>query len=217
MACKRSGVRLPLAPPTYGQEMKDVFIVSAVRTPIGSFGGSLAGLSATALGSKAIAGALAAANVTTDEVKEVLMGNVLSANLGQSPARQAALGAGLPNSVPCTTINKVCSSGMKSIMFAAQSIALGLHDVVVAGGMESMSNVPYYVPAARWGTKYGNSELIDGLAKDGLTDVYSQTAMGISADKTAEKYNISREEQDAFAIDSYHRSQKATKKGNFKS
>ena len=196
--------------------MKQVYIVSAVRTPIGSFGGTLAGLSATALGSKAIAGALAAANVAPDQVEEVFMGNVVSANLGQAPARQAALGAGLPNNVPCTTVNKVCSSGMKSIMFGAQSIALGQADIIVAGGMESMSNAPFYVPAARWGNKYGHTELVDGLLKDGLTDVYSQTAMGVSADKTAEKYNISREAQDAFAIDSYKRSQQSTKNGNFK-
>ena len=196
--------------------MKEVYIVSAVRTPIGSFGGSLSGLSATALGAKAIAGALSAANISAEEVEEVFMGNVISANLGQAPARQAALGAGLSNHVPCTTINKVCSSGMKSIMFGAQTIALGHADIIVAGGMESMSNVPFYIPTARWGHKYGNSELIDGLAKDGLTDVYSQTAMGVSADKTAEKYNISRDAQDAFAIDSYTRSQKATKQGHFK-
>ncbi|MEO5907154.1 MAG: acetyl-CoA C-acyltransferase [Saprospiraceae bacterium] len=196
--------------------MKQVYIVSAVRTPIGSFGGSLSGLSATALGAKAIAGAVSAANVTPEQVEEVIMGNVVSANLGQAPARQAALGAGLPNTVPCTTVNKVCSSGMKSIMFAAQSIALGHAEVIVAGGMESMSNVPFYVPTARWGNKFGNTELIDGLAKDGLTDVYSQTAMGVSADKTAEKYNISRESQDAFTIDSYKRAQKASKGGHFK-
>src|SRR5687768_4700727 len=168
------------------------------------------------LGAKAIQSAVEVAGVAVDQVEEVLMGNVVSANLGQAPARQAALGAGLPNTVPCTTINKVCSSGMKAIMFGAQSIALGQAEIIVAGGMESMSNVPFYVPSARWGSKYGNSELIDGLVKDGLTDVYSQTAMGISADKTAEKYNITRETQDAFAIDSYKRSQAATEKGHFK-
>lgn len=183
---------------------------------MGSFGGALVSLSATALGAKAIAGAVAAANISPDQVEEVFMGNVVSANLGQAPARQAALGGGLPNNVPCTTVNKVCSSGMKSIMFAAQSIALGQAEIIVAGGMESMSNVPFYVPTARWGNKFGNVELIDGLTKDGLTDVYSQTAMGVSADKTAEKFNISREAQDAFAIESYTRSQKATKKGSFK-
>ncbi len=202
--------------PYQNQKMKQVYIVAAVRTPIGSFGGSLAGFSATTLGAKAIAGALTAANVAAEHVEEVFMGNVVSANLGQAPARQAALGGGLSNRVPCTTVNKVCSSGMKSIMFGAQSIALGQADIIVAGGMESMSNAPFYAPSVRWGNKFGNSELIDGLAKDGLTDVYSQTAMGVSADKTAEKYNISREAQDAFTVDSYTRAQHATKHGNFK-
>ncbi len=196
--------------------MREVYIVAATRTPIGSFGGSLASLSATMLGAKAIEGALASISLSPEQVEEVFMGNVVSANLGQAPARQAALGAGLPNSVPCTTVNKVCSSGMKAIMFGAQTIALGQADIIVAGGMESMSNVPYYAPGARWGTKFGNSELIDGLSKDGLTDVYSQTAMGVSADKTAEKYGISRDAQDIFAIDSYKRSQSASKHGKFK-
>jgi len=196
--------------------MKEVYIVAATRTPIGSFGGSLISFSATTLGAKAIAGALASAHLSPEQVEEVFMGNVISANLGQAPARQAALGAGLPNTVPCTTVNKVCSSGMKAIMFGAQTIALGQADIIVAGGMESMSNVPYYAPGTRWGTKFGNSELIDGLSKDGLTDVYSQTAMGISADKTAEKYGISREAQDTFAIDSYKRSQSASNQGKFK-
>lgn len=196
--------------------MKEVYIISARRTPIGSFGGSLTSLSATALGAKAIAGALAAANVLPDQVQEVFMGNVVSSNLGQAPARQAALGAGLPFNVPCTTVNKVCASGMKSVMFAAQAIALGQAEIIVAGGMESMSNIPYYVPGARWGQKFGNAELIDGLTKDGLTDVYSQSAMGVSADATAEKYSITREAQDAFAIESYKRSQAATKENRFK-
>ncbi len=197
--------------------MKEVYIVSAIRTPIGSFGGVLAGLSATALGGKAIVGALNAANVQPEQVQEVLMGNVVSANLGQAPARQAALAAGLPFEVPCTTINKVCSSGMKSIMFGAQAIALGQADIIVAGGMESMSNIPFYSPSARWGNKFGHAELIDGLLRDGLTDVYNKTAMGVSADKTAEKYGISREAQDAFAIESYTRSQQAVTEGKFKS
>jgi acetyl-CoA C-acetyltransferase len=196
--------------------MKPVYIVSAIRTPIGSFGGVLASESATSLGSTAIQGALAAAGVQADQVQEVFMGNVVSANLGQAPARQAALGAGLPNSVPCTAVNKVCSSGMKSVMFASQAIALGQADIIVAGGMESMSNIPYYIPGARWGHKFGNGELVDGLAKDGLTDVYNQVAMGVSADKTAEKYGITREQQDEFAIDSYKRSQTATKEEKFK-
>jgi acetyl-CoA C-acetyltransferase len=196
--------------------MKDVFIISATRTPIGSFGGALSSLSATELGSKAITGALAAANVSADLIQEVYMGNVVSANLGQAPARQAALGAGLPHQVACTTVNKVCSSGLKSVIFGAQTIQLGQADFIVAGGMESMSNIPFYIPGARWGYKYGNAELIDGLAKDGLIDVYNKTAMGVSADKTAEKYGITREEQDTFAIDSYTRSQNATKSGKFK-
>ena len=170
--------------------MKEVFIVSAKRTPIGSFGGSLTSLSATVLGAKAIAGALSAANVLPEQVQEVFMGNVVSANLGQAPARQAALGAGLPFNVPCTTVNKVCASGMKSVMFAAQAIALGQAEIIVAGGMESMSNIPYYSAGLRWGQKFGNTEFIDGLTKDGLTDVYSQSAMGVSADATAEKYSI---------------------------
>ncbi|HMQ62955.1 MAG TPA: beta-ketoacyl synthase N-terminal-like domain-containing protein, partial [Flavilitoribacter sp.] len=150
--------------------MKEVYIVSAVRTPIGSFGGVLSGLSATQLGSEAIKAALERAGVEAGLVEEVFMGNVCSANLGQAPARQAALGAGLGTNVPCTTVNKVCASGAKSIMFGAQSIMLGQNDIVVAGGMESMSNIPYYLPNARWGYKYGNAELGDGLASDGLVD-----------------------------------------------
>lgn len=157
-----------------------------------------------------------AANIPADAIQEVFMGNVVSANLGQAPARQAALGAGLPFQVPCTTVNKVCSSGLKAVMFGAQAIQLGQADVIVAGGMESMSNIPFYVPGARWGYKFGNGEFIDGLAKDGLTDVYNKTAMGVSADKTAEKYGISREAQDQFAIESYTRAQQATQSGNFK-
>ncbi len=159
--------------------MKDVFIVAAVRTPIGSFGGVLAGFSATQLGAIAIKGALEKAGVLAEHVNEVLMGNVVSANLGQAPARQAARFAGLPDTVPCTTINKVCASGMKAITLGAQSIMLGINDVVVAGGMENMSQIPYYLPNARWGYKYGNSELVDGLAKDGLTDAYNQKSMGV--------------------------------------
>jgi acetyl-CoA C-acetyltransferase len=197
------------------RNMQDVFIVSAVRTPIGSFGGSLSNFSATQLGSFAIQGALEKSGVAADQVTEVFMGNVVSSNLGQAPARQAAHGAGIPHNVPCTTINKVCASGMKCIMFGAQSIMLGHNDVVVAGGMENMSAIPYYVPKARWGYKYGDAALIDGLAKDGLTDVYDQCAMGVFADRTAEKYGITREEQDAFAIDSYKRSAATTEAGKF--
>ncbi|HOY16524.1 MAG TPA: acetyl-CoA C-acyltransferase [Haliscomenobacter sp.] len=196
--------------------MKEVFIVSAVRTPMGSFGGVLAGFTATQLGSMAIKGALEKAGINADQVQEVLMGNVCSANLGQAPARQAARGAGVSDNVPCTTINKVCASGMKSIMYGAQSIMLGYADLVVAGGMESMSNIPYYVPSARWGSKYGNMELVDGLAKDGLSDAYDHSAMGTCADATAAKYNISREAQDEFAIRSYTRAAEVTQKGWFK-
>ncbi|KRO86444.1 MAG: acetyl-CoA C-acyltransferase [Bacteroidetes bacterium] len=195
---------------------KEVYIVSAVRTPLGSFGGVFANISATKLGSIAIKGALDNANIDSKNIDEVFMGNVCSANLGQAPARQSALAANIPNSVPCTTVNKVCSSGLKSIMFAAQSIMLGQADVLVAGGMENMSNIPYYVPKARFGYKYGNSELIDGLHKDGLLDPYDEIAMGVFADKTAEKYDISREEQDAFAIRSYKNSEATTKSGVFK-
>ncbi|MEM9919626.1 MAG: acetyl-CoA C-acyltransferase [Bacteroidota bacterium] len=194
--------------------MKEVFIVSAVRTPIGSFGGMFAGLSAIDLGAAAIKGALERAGVEATKVEEVFMGNVCSANLGQAPARQAAIKAGIGTNVPCTTINKVCSSGMKSVMFAAQSIALGQADILVAGGMESMSNVPYYIPKARFGYKFGGSELVDGLQKDGLLDAYDHTAMGICADNTAKKYNISREAQDAFAIQSYKRSAESTENGS---
>lgn len=196
--------------------MKEVFIVSAVRTPIGSFGGMFAGLTAPQLGSAAIKGALEKAGVSATEIEEVFFGNVCSANLGQAPARQAALGAGIGQNVPCTTVNKVCSSGMKSIMFGAQSIMLGINDLVVTGGMESMSNIPYYVPNARWGYKYGDAALIDGLAKDGLTDAYDHMAMGVCADNTAKKYSISREEQDAYAIRSYKLSAESTEKGIFK-
>ncbi|MCB0609066.1 MAG: acetyl-CoA C-acyltransferase [Lewinellaceae bacterium] len=195
--------------------MKEVYIVSAVRTPIGSFGGVLSGMSATQLGSEAIKAALERAGVSPEFVEEVFMGNVCSANLGQAPARQAALGAGLGSNVPCTTVNKVCASGAKSIMFGAQSIMLGQNDLVVAGGMESMSNIPYYLPNARWGYKYGNAELVDGLAKDGLTDAYNHQAMGVCADNTAKKYNISREDQDAYAIRSYQRSAATTQSGKF--
>lgn len=197
--------------------MNKVYIVSAVRTPQGSFGGALSSFSATGLGSKAIAGALDRAGVSADKVDEVFMGNVCSANLGQAPAKQAAIGAGVPDTVPCTTVNKVCSSGMKCIMFGAQAIMLGSADVIVAGGMESMSNIPYYMPKARWGTKYGHTNLIDGLAHDGLTDAYDKVAMGNSGDMTATKYEISREEQDRYAIQSYKRSADATDAGRFQS
>jgi acetyl-CoA C-acetyltransferase len=195
---------------------KEVYIVSAVRTPIGSFGGVLADISATQLGATALKGALEKAGVPIEEIDEVILGNVVSANLGQAPARQAAKFAGLPDGVNCTTINKVCASGMKATAYGAQSIMLGLADIVVTGGFESMSQIPFYVPKARFGYKYGNGELIDGLAKDGLVDVYDQMAMGVYADRTAAKYGFSREEQDAFAIRSYKNSAAATEGGLFK-
>ena len=194
---------------------KVVYIVSAVRTPLGSFGGSLKDFSATQLGAIAIKGAIAKANLDANLVQEVIMGCVIQANLGQAPARQAAKFAGLNDSVICTTVNKVCASGMKAIAQAAQSIMLGDNDIVVAGGMESMSNVPYYSPNMRWGNKYGNVSLIDGLAKDGLTDVYHNYAMGNAADLCAKECNFSREQQDAFAVESYKKSQAAVESGKF--
>ncbi len=196
--------------------MKEVYIVSAIRTPIGSFGGSLSSFTATQLGGFAIKAAVEKAGITPQQVQEVYMGNVLSANLGQAPATQAAKFAGLPD-VPNTTINKVCASGMKAIMLAAQSIALGDQDIVVAGGMESMSNVPYYLDKARNGYKLGNGQLTDGLIKDGLWDVYNDYHMGSAAELCASECHITREEQDAYAIESYHRSQKAIADGKFKS
>ena len=196
--------------------MKEVYIVAAKRTPIGSWGGALAGFSAVDLGSKAIKGALKAAKVKGSEVNEVFMGNVVSANLGQAPARQAAMAAGIGKNVPCSTVNKVCASGMKAIMLGAQSIMIGHSDIVVAGGMESMSNIPYYLPKARWGHKFGGADVVDGLEKDGLRDAYGQMAMGVCADATAKKYKFSREDQDAFAIQSYKRSAAATESGMMK-
>ena len=196
--------------------MKKVYIVAALRTPVGSFGGQLSGISATKLGAEAIKGALAKAKLSPDKVEEVFMGNVVSANLGQAPARQASIFAGIPDTVPCTTVNKVCASGAKAIMFGAQSIMLGHKDVVVVGGMENMSQIPFYIPNARYGYKYGNGALVDGLQKDGLTDVYNECIMGVCADNTATRYDISREEQDSFAIKSYKLSAESTEKGWFK-
>jgi len=196
--------------------MQDVYIVSAVRTPLGSFGGMFASLSAIQLGSTAVKGALKTANVDASKVDEVLFGCVVQANLGQAPAKQVSIMAGISPTVPCTTINKVCASGMKSVMFGAQSIMLGHNNIVVTGGMESMSNIPFYFPKARWGNKFGDTLLVDGLNKDGLEDAYDHLAMGTFADATATKYNISREEQDAFAIESYKRSASATENGKFK-
>lgn len=195
--------------------MKEVVIVSATRTPMGSFGGVLKGFSATQLGAIAIKSAIEKAGINPSQVEDVLMGCVIQANLGQAPARQAAKFAGLPNEVNCTTINKVCASGMKAIAQAAQSIALGDASIVVAGGMESMSNVPFYVDSLRWGNKYGNTNIIDGLAKDGLTDVYDGKAMGNAAELCARECGISRGDQDAFAIESYKRSQTAWERGWF--
>jgi len=195
--------------------MKEVYIVSAVRTPMGSFGGALSSFSAVQLGSFAIEGALKRAKVSPSKVQEVLMGNVVSAGLGQAPARQAALGASIGNNVPCTTVNKVCSSGMKSIMMGAANIMIGQADIIVAGGMESMSNIPFYAPKMRWGNKFGNAQFIDGLVQDGLQDAYGKMPMGVCADATATKYNFTREQQDAFAIQSYERAAAATEDGSF--
>jgi acetyl-CoA C-acetyltransferase len=194
---------------------KEVFIVAAVRTPIGSFGGSLKSISATALGGIAIKGAIDKINLNPDLVDEVIMGSVIQAGLGQAPARQASKLAGLPNKVIATTVNKVCASGMKAIAMAAQNILLGDADIVIAGGMESMSNVPFYNTSQRWGNKYGDITMQDGLAKDGLVDVYDQVAMGNFADVCAKENNISRADQDAFAINSYQKSQAAIEKGLF--
>ncbi|MBY0436249.1 MAG: acetyl-CoA C-acyltransferase [Cyclobacteriaceae bacterium] len=196
--------------------MKEVYIVSAVRTPIGSFGGSLAGLSAVKLGAIAAKSALQKINLDAKQIQEVFFGNVVSSGLGQAPATQVAVGAGLGYEIPCTLVNKVCASGMKSIMLGAQSIMLGQNDVVLAGGMESMSNIPYYLMKARYGYKYGNGELLDGLTYDGLTDVYNHCAMGVCADNTAKEMNISRQDQDQYAISSYKRSAAAWAAGKFK-
>ncbi len=195
---------------------KQVYIVSAVRTPMGSFGGALKDVPAPRLGAAAIKAAVEKAGIRPDMVDEVLMGCVIQANLGQAPARQAAKYAGLPDKVICTTVNKVCASGMKAIAQGAQSILLGDADIVVAGGMENMSSVPFYVENLRWGNKYGSTSMQDGLQKDGLTDCYSNFAMGCAADIIAGESKISREDQDAFAIESYKRSQKAWEDGKFK-
>ena len=195
--------------------MEEVYILSASRTPIGSFGGSLKDLSATQLGAAAIKGALEKSGVNAQMIDDVLMGCVIQANVGQAPARQAAKFAGIPNEANCTTVNKVCASGMKAISMGAQSIMLGDADIVIAGGMESMSNVPFYTENMRWGNKYGNVSMIDGLVKDGLTDVYDGKAMGNAAEFCATSCGISREDQDAFATESYKRSQDAVNSGRF--
>ncbi|WP_282143323.1 acetyl-CoA C-acyltransferase [Cellulophaga baltica] len=194
--------------------MKKVVIVSAVRTPIGSFMGNLSTVSAPKLGATAIKGALDKINLDASLVEEVIMGNVVSAGTGQAPARQAAIYAGIPNTVPCTTINKVCASGMKAVMQAAQAIALGDASIVVAGGMENMSLIPHYVHM-RNGQKFGPTTLIDGMQKDGLVDAYDENAMGVCADACATKYEFSREDQDNYAIQSYNRSSEAWEKGKF--
>jgi acetyl-CoA C-acetyltransferase len=197
--------------------MKEVFIVSAARTPMGSFGASLKDLSATKLGAVAIKEAVKRAGIQVEEIQEVLMGCVMQGGLGQAPARQASKFAGLPNEVNCTTVNKVCASGMKAVMLGAQSIMLGDNDVVVAGGMESMSNVPFYSATMRWGNKFGNAILEDGIAKDGLLDVYHNYPMGNAAELCASECNITREDQDTHAIESYKRSQAAWEAGKFDS
>jgi acetyl-CoA C-acetyltransferase len=195
--------------------MKEVYIVAAMRTPIGSFGGSLTPLSAVQLGSIAVKGAIRKIGLDSKLVQELIFGNVVSAGLGQAPATQVAVGAGLGYDIPCTLVNKVCASGMKAMMLGAQSIMLGQNDVVVAGGMESMSNIPYYLMKARYGYKFGNGEIVDGLSFDGLTDVYNHCAMGVCADNTAKEMKISREEQDDYAIRSYQRTASAWSAGRF--
>jgi len=195
--------------------MKEVVIVSAVRTPIGSFGGAFSGISAPKLGATAISAAIERAGIQPKDVQEVLMGNVLQAGIGQAPARQAAIYAGIGDHVPCTTINKVCSSGMKAIMMAAQSIKSGDADIIIAGGMENMSAVPHYLMSSRNGVKLGNTPLVDGLVHDGLTDVYNDQHMGLCAELCASEHNFSREDQDAFALESYRRSAAAWEAGKF--
>lgn len=191
-----------------------MYIVSVARTPLGSFQGSLASLSAVQLGSHAIKHAVKKAGLAPSDIQEVFFGNVCSANLGQNPARQCSIGAGLPSSVPCTTVNKVCASGMKATIIGAQAVMTGT-DIVVVGGTESMSNVPYYLPTARTGSKYGHVQAIDGLQRDGLSDAYSGAGMGDAAELCAETYHITRDNQDEFAIGTYQRAQEATKNGDF--
>ncbi|CAO2812927.1 unnamed protein product [Amaranthus hypochondriacus] len=203
------------APNSESIKPKDVCIVGAARTPMGGFLGMLSSLAATKLGSIAIQGALKKANVDPSLVQEVIFGNVLSANLGQAPARQAALGAGIPDTVVCTTVNKVCASGMKAIMLAAQSIQLGINDVVVAGGMESMSNAPKYIAEARKGSRFGHDTLVDGMLKDGLWDVYNDCAMGVCAELCAENHAVTREDQDNYACQSFERGIAAQEAGAF--
>ena len=195
--------------------MKRVYIVAAVRTPMGSFNGMLSSVSAPKLGATAIKGAISKSGIKSSDIDEVYFGNVLQAGVGQAPARQAAILAGLPESTPCTTVNKVCASGMKSIALGASSIMLGHNEIIAAGGMENMSQVPHYIPNSRMGHKYGDFKAIDGLAYDGLRDVYNQYMMGTAADLTAKKYDITREEQDNFAINSYKQTAKSWDSGKF--
>jgi len=195
--------------------MKEVYIVAVARTPIGSFGGALASLTAPQLGAHVIKAAVERSGIQFSDVQEVYMGNVLSANIGQAPVTQAMLAAGIPDSTPSTTINKVCASGMKAIMLGAQSIMLGTNDIVVAGGMESMSNVPYYLASERWGAKMGNKEVTDGVIKDGLWDPYGNKHMGSCGETCAREYKFSREDQDNYAIESYRRAAEAWKNGYF--
>lgn len=196
--------------------MKPVYIVAYSRTPIGSFGGSLATLTATELGRQSVTAALNKSGIEAGSIEEIIYGNVCQANVGQAPARQVALGAGLRDETITSTINKVCASGMKAIALGSQAIELDQNGLIIAGGMESMSNIPFYLPALRWGNKYGNTSAIDGLSRDGLTDVYTQQAMGVFADATAKEFNISREAQDEYAINSYKRAEIATLNGKFK-
>jgi acetyl-CoA C-acetyltransferase len=195
--------------------MNEVFIMSIARTPIGSLGGVISTITAPQLGATVMKAAMLRANINPDQVQEVYMGNVLSANVGQAPAQQASIAAGIPTNTPCTTINKVCASGMKSIMLGAQSIMTGINEIVVAGGMESMSNTPYYLDRARSGYRYGHAQMIDGIIRDGLWDPYSDFAMGNAGEICAKEYNISREAQDEYAVESYHRAIKATADGSF--
>ncbi len=195
--------------------MNEVFIMSIARTPIGSLGGVISTITAPQLGATVMKAAMLRANINPDQVQEVYMGNVLSANVGQAPAQQASIAAGIPTNTPCTTINKVCASGMKSIMLGAQSIMTGINDIVVAGGMESMSNTPYYLDRARSGYRYGHAQMIDGIIRDGLWDPYSDFAMGNAGEICAKEYKVSREAQDEYAVESYHRAIKATADGSF--
>lgn len=196
--------------------MRTVYIASVARTPIGAFGGALSSLTVTQLGSTVLKAAIERAGIKPEDVQEVFMGNVLTANAGQAPARQAALGAGIPNTVPCTTVNKVCASGMKSIMLGAQSVMLGDNDIVAVGGMESMSNTPYYLDKGRWGQRLGHGQVIDGIIRDGLWDPYKDFHMGNAGELCAKECGYTREDQDEYAIESYKRAEKATENGWFK-